>query len=108
MDNMVTKCKKCGCTAYTNNGTYLAKLKGVPDKVERIQRKCKKCGHKYTVNPTIKNNPQCPYCSSMHTRKEGTINGEIKYNCADCGKHWQSESRAHRLTEHQIKMIYTY
>lgn len=106
-----TKCPKCGCTAYQEQGTEFVKYKKQEELVSAIRRKCKSCGCKYTVNPKEKHNPLCPYCGG-NSRKTGFAkSGVRKYLCTSCRKNFQTEYEAdklYRISEHQRKMVFVY
>lgn len=101
-------CPKCKCSAYSLDGHYMAKLKGIPNKVQRTRIKCKRCGRRYTKENTSKGNPPCIYCNGA-TRKVGFDNqGRRKYKCTHCFTHFTEGVKVHRLTEHQKKMVVVY
>lgn len=86
------KCPKCGCPAYTKQGQEYAKYKGQEEPVLKFRRKCKYCGCKYTVNVKERENPKCPHCGSLKTRKNGFAkNGVRIYRCSECSKYFQSQ-----------------
>lgn len=105
---MKIKCPDCNCTAHSLDGHYMAKLKGIPDKVQRTRVKCKRCGRRYTMEDTSKNNPPCVYCDGK-TRKVGfDLQGRRKYKCTHCFTNFTEGVKVHRLTEHQKKMVVVY
>lgn len=107
--NTVTKCPKCGCSAYSLDGTYLAKLKGQAEKVRRSRGKCKYCGRRFTLDPIIRTRLTCPQCGNTHIRKMGFTKTRLqKYKCIKCCINFQEGARAHRLTDHVKKMVTVY
>lgn len=108
----ITKCPKCGCPAYTKQGSEQVKYKGFSELVTTERRKCKYCGCKYTVNPRKRENPPCPYCKSSHTRKIGFAkNGTRKYKCSVCNKYFQEtyeSSELHRISDYTKQKIKLY
>lgn len=83
------KCPKCGCSAFSRQGSEMVKYRGEDELVRAERRKCKYCGCKYTFNPRQREQRECPYCKSTKTRKEGIIEGGHKYKCNNCGKHFR-------------------
>ena len=109
---IIEKCPKCGCRAYTKQGTELVKYKGISELVTTERRKCKYCGCKYTVNPRQRENPPCPYCKNLHTRKTGFAkNGTRKYKCPVCNKYFQTSYESgelHRISDYTKQKIKLY
>lgn len=95
---LVERCPKCGCSAFTKQGSELVKYKGINELIPAERRQCKYCGCKYTVNPRYRENPPCPYCKNIHTRKTGFAkNGTRKYKCPKCNKHFQESYQSGNL-----------
>lgn len=108
----LTKCPRCGCQAYTKQGSEQVKYKGMSEMVTTQRRKCKYCGCKYTVNPRIRENPPCPYCKNQKTRKVGfAANGARKYMCPACNKNFQmsyENGKSPRISDYTKQKIRLY
>lgn len=108
----MTKCPKCGCSAYTKQGTVSVKHKGEETPVLKERRKCKYCGCKYTVNPRYRDNPPCIDCGYKRTRKLGfTKFGGRKYYCPKCGRNFQEtylKGKSPRISEYTKNKIKLY
>jgi DNA-binding CsgD family transcriptional regulator/DNA-directed RNA polymerase subunit RPC12/RpoP len=99
------ECPKCGCPAYTKQGTEKVKYKGQEELVETTRVKCKKCGCKYTLNPRRRDNPVCPTCGSRYTNKQGVRNGIQLYRCTECSTNFNLIRVSNHLTLSQKRAI---